>query len=85
MSFPQLNWIVEKAAELLEDKVKEGPLSEKDVEIAFEILARPRMEQIVSSLAGRIKESEARDYIMMKLRERAKLLNTQHWGSGEKL
>ncbi|MEM2250734.1 MAG: hypothetical protein QXU01_01105 [Candidatus Hadarchaeales archaeon] len=85
MSFPQLNWIVEKAAELLEDKVKEGPLSEKDVEIAFEILAKPRMDHIMSSLSGRIKESEARDYIMMKLRERAKLLNTQHWGVSEKI
>jgi len=85
MAYPQLNWIVEKAAELLEDKVKEGPLSERDVEIAFEIMAKQRLKQVLSELAGQIKESEALDYVVMKLRERAKLLNAQHWGAGEKI
>jgi len=79
MAFSQLNWIIEKAAELLEDKVREGPISERDVEIAFEIFARPRLEQIGKSL-GPAREAEAKDYILMKLRERAKQLNAQHWG-----
>jgi polyhydroxyalkanoate synthesis regulator phasin len=79
MAFSQLSWIIEKAAELLEDKVKEGPISERDVEIAFEIFARSRLEQIAQDL-GPAREAEAKDYILMKLRERARQLNAQHWG-----
>jgi 2,3-bisphosphoglycerate-independent phosphoglycerate mutase len=34
---PNMDWIVQKTAELLADKVKDGPLTDRDINLAFEI------------------------------------------------
>ncbi|MFN4133350.1 MAG: hypothetical protein ACK4GQ_03165 [Candidatus Hadarchaeales archaeon] len=75
----ELNWIVEKASEMLSDKVKDGPLSDKDLEVAFELFAKPRLTTIESSFSSDLERAQARDYIMMKLQDRMKQLNSEHW------
>ena len=77
--FSQLDWIVEKASEVLVDKVKDAPLSDADVEMAFELFASKRLQQISRSLEGEADAVQARNYILMKLQERAKQLNLETW------
>jgi hypothetical protein len=78
--FSQLNWIVEKASELLADKVKDAPLSDRDVEIAFDIFARGRLDQLRGSFKDDFDEAQAKNYVLTKLHEKAKQLNTANWG-----
>jgi hypothetical protein len=73
----EIDWIVEKASELLEDKVKDGPISEKDVQLAFEIFARPRLSRLSFESGYEARQTE--DKILVKLNERAKQLNSEHW------
>ncbi|MEM2192227.1 MAG: hypothetical protein QW179_00485 [Candidatus Hadarchaeales archaeon] len=80
VEFSELNWIVEKASEMLNDKVKDGPLSDKDVEVAFELFAKPRLASLEPSFSSDLERAQARDYIMMKLQDRMKQLNSEHWG-----
>lgn len=75
----ELDWIVQKAAELLADKVRDAPLTDRDVELAFEILARPRLEHLANSFGSESERRQARDFIMAKLQERVKQLNAEHW------
>jgi len=44
----ELDWIVQKTVELLVDKVKDAPLTDRDIDLAFEIFARPRLEHLSS-------------------------------------
>jgi len=74
-----LNWIVQKAAELLEDKVKDGLLTFKDVEVAFEMFAEPRLRTLHSKHELPTSREQAMDFVMMKLRERARQLNSETW------
>lgn len=76
----ELNWIVEKASEMLNDKVKDAPLTDKDIEVAFDLFAKPRLAAIESSFTNPLEKAQARDYIMMKLQDRMKQLNSEHWG-----
>lgn len=76
----QLDWIVEKASELLVDKVKDAPLSDADVDMAFELFAAKRLRQLGHSLGGEAGMVQAKNYILMKLQERARQLNLQTWG-----
>lgn len=75
----ELDWIVQKTVELLADKVKDAPLTDRDIDLAFEIFARPRLEHLSSSFESELERRQARDFIMMKLQERAKQLNAEHW------
>lgn len=79
----ELDWIVQKAAELLADKVKDAPLIDRDVELAFDAFARPRLEHLAESFGSEAEHRQAHDFIMMKLQERTKQLNAEHWQKGE--
>ena len=75
----ELDWIVQKTAELLADKVKDGPLTDRDINLAFEVFARPRLENLSASFETDLERNQAQDLIMMKLNDRAKQLNAEVW------
>ena len=77
--FSQLDWIVEKASEVLEDKVKDGPLTDRDVEMAYDLFAAKRLKQLIRPSSG-FDEVQAENYIKMKLQEKMKQLNRETWG-----
>jgi hypothetical protein len=77
--FSQLNWIIEKASELLSDKVKDAPLSDRDVDLAFDMFAKSRLHHLQDSFKSDLERAQAQDYVMMKLQERAKQLNIERW------
>jgi hypothetical protein len=77
--FSQLNWIVEKASELLADKVKDAPLSDRDVDMAFEMFAKSRLQHLRGSFKSELERAQAQDYVVMKLQERANQLNSERW------
>ncbi|MEM2866185.1 MAG: hypothetical protein QXM46_01995 [Candidatus Hadarchaeales archaeon] len=73
----EVDWIAAKAWEFLQDKVKDGPLTKHEVDMAYDIFARPRVQRL------RLSDFERRqveDQIMAKLEERAKQMNLEHWG-----
>jgi hypothetical protein len=83
MAEPQeLDWIVQKASELLLDKVKDAPLTDRDIGLAFEIFARPRLKKLSDILMSRQEHQRAVKYITTKLREYAEELNSKHWPKG---
>jgi hypothetical protein len=67
----------------LADKVKDAPLTDRDVELAFDVLARPRLEHLANSFGSDSERRQARDSIMVKLQERTKQLNAEHWQKRE--
>ena len=79
----ELDWIVQKATELLADKVKDSLLTDRDIELAFEIFARPRLERLSDAFKSELERRQARDFIMMKLQERMKQLNAEQWQKPE--
>lgn len=79
----ELDWIVQKAAELLVDKVKDAPLTDRDVELAFDALARPRLDHLADSFGSDSERRQARDFVLMKLQERTKQLNAEYWQKRE--
>jgi len=79
MAQQELDWIVEKASELLADKVHDGPLTERDIELAHEIFARPRLQKISSSFESEEEYTKAVNHIRTKLHEVAKRLNVKYW------
>ncbi|HDI12780.1 MAG: hypothetical protein DRN83_02040 [Hadesarchaea archaeon] len=81
-----LDWIVQKTAELLEDKVKDAPLTEEDIKIAFGAFAKTRLDRLAEdSFKSEHDRTQAEDFIMAKLRERAKQLNAENWGKGGRI
>lgn len=79
MGTTDIEWIVEKASELLADKVNEGPLKEEDINLAFEIFAEPRLRKISDSFSDKDEYTEAANRVRVKLHETAKELNEEHW------
>lgn len=79
MGTTDIEWIVEKASELLADKVNEGPLKEEDINLAFEIFAEPRLRKISDSFSDKDEYTEAANRVRVKLNETAKELNEEHW------
>ena len=75
----ELDWIVQKTAELLADKVKDGPLTDRDIKLAFEVFARPRLDNLGASFETDLERNQAQDLVMMKLNDRAKQLNAEVW------
>jgi len=71
----ELEWISQKASELLSDKVRDAPLTDDDIKLAFEIFAKPRLQKLAS---GENYE-QAASRVMEKLRERARELNEENW------
>lgn len=84
MKGSELNWIVEKASELLYDKVEEGPLDDDDVELAYSIFAEPRLMKISYSFDSQEDFSESTDHVRKKLHEVAHQLNDERWPEEEK-
>lgn len=83
MGSSDIDWIVEKASELLVDKVQDGPLEEEDIDLAFEMFAEPRLEKISDSFSDRDEYIEAANEVRVKLHEVADELNKEHWAEGE--
>jgi len=79
----ELDWIVQKASELLTDKVKDGPLTDRDIKLAFEIFAQPRLKRLSETFSDEQEQRRAVDHIMIKLQELARRLNAEHWKKGE--
>ena len=61
------------------DKVQDGPLTERDIELAHEIFARPRLQKISSSFESEEEYTRAVNHIRTKLHEVAKRLNAKYW------
>lgn len=80
MGSSDIDWIVEKASELLADKVEDGPLDEEDINLAFEIFAEPRLRKLSDSFSDKDEYTEAANEVRVKLHEVAKELNEEHWG-----
>ncbi len=83
MESSDLDAIVRKTTELLADKVKDGQITDQDIDLAFDMFARPRLEHLLTSFESELDRRQARDFIMMKLQERAKQLNAEHWQKTE--
>lgn len=79
----ELDWIVEKASELLVDKVKDGPLMDRDIKLAFEIFAQPRLKRFSETFTDEKEQRRAVDHIMIKLEELARRLNMEYWKKSE--
>jgi len=80
-----LEWIAQKAAELLQDKVKEAPLTKRDVELALDVFAIPRLKKLSGELNTGEKFKDALEEIRKELREQAVKLNLERWQKGELL
>jgi hypothetical protein len=79
----ELDWIVQKASELLVDKVKDGPLMDRDVKLAFEIFAQPRLKKFSETFNDEKEQRRAVDHIIIKLEDLARRLNIEHWKKSE--
>ncbi len=79
MGQEERDWIVQKASEMLSDKVEDGPLKEEDIGAAFDIFANPRLEKISESFSDKNEYTEAVNHVRVKLHEIAKQLNSEHW------
>jgi len=81
----ELEWIAQKAAELLQDKVKEAPLTKRDVELALDVFAIPRLRKLPGELNTEEKFKDAVEEIRKELREQAIKLNLERWQKEELL
>lgn len=75
---PDIEWLLIKGYQALEEKVKEKPISNEDIKMAYEIYIRPRLEKM--SFADDFERRQVEDYILSKLSDRSKQLNSQQWG-----
>ncbi len=79
MGSTDIEWIVEKASELLVDKVEDGPLKEEDVDLAFDIFAEPRLNKIRDSFENEEEFNKAANKVRIKLHEFSQELNEEYW------
>ena len=82
MGLQELDWIVQKASELLADKVREAPITEGDIKLAFDIFAEPRLKKIANSFESEEEYTKAVNYVRVKLHEVAQKLNSENWPEG---
>lgn len=82
MKQPELDWIVDKASELLLDKVEEAPLKEEDIDLAFTLFAEPRLRKVSKSFDTEEEYTKAVNYVRVKLHEVSKKLNKENWPEG---
>lgn len=83
MTQPELDWIVQKASELLADKVKDAPLTERDVKLAYEIFAEPRLHRLSEKFSSEDDFRRASGHVLAELRKRARELNFEQWKRSE--
>ena len=81
MTLEEIDWIIQKASELLADKVQDGPLTEADIGVAFDIFANPRLKKISDSFSSRDEYTKAVNHVRVKLHEVAQQLNAEHWSN----
>ena len=81
----ELEWIAEKSAEILQDKVTSAPLTKQDVELALDVFAIPRLKKLSNELGTEEKFKDAVEEIRKELQERAIKLNLERWQKGELL
>jgi hypothetical protein len=81
----ELEWIVEKSTEILQDKVTSAPLTKQDVELALDVFAIPRLKKLSNELGTEEKFKDAVEEIRKELQERAIKLNLERWQKGELL
>jgi hypothetical protein len=79
----ELEWIAEKSAEILQDKVTSVPLTKQDVELALDVFAIPRLKKLSNELNTEEKFKDAVEEIRKELQERAIKLNLERWQKGE--
>lgn len=79
MKNQELDWIVKKASELLSDKVRENPLKEEDINLAFELFAKTRLRRISNSFKNKEEYTKAVNYVQVKLNEISQKLNEKNW------
>jgi hypothetical protein len=79
----ELEWIAQKAAEILQDKVTSAPLTKQDVELALDVFAIPRLKKLSNELNTEEKSKDAVEEIRKELQERAIKLNLERWQKGE--
>ena len=79
----ELEWITEKSAEILQDKVTSAPLTKQDVELALDVFAIPRLKKLSNELNTEEKFKDAVEEIRKELQERAIKLNLERWQKGE--
>ncbi|KXA93373.1 hypothetical protein AKJ37_05235 [candidate division MSBL1 archaeon SCGC-AAA259I09] len=75
----EIDWVVDKASELLADKIEEGPLTEEDINLAFEMFAKPRLRKMSDSFSGEEEYTEAENEVRVRLHEVANKLNEENW------
>lgn len=75
----EIDWVVDKASELLADKIEEGPLTEEDINLAFEMFAKPRLRKMSDSFSDEEEYTEAENEVRVRLHEVANKLNEEHW------
>lgn len=80
MGSDDIEWIVEKASELLVDKVEDGLLKEEDINLAYQMFVEPRLRKISDSFSDVDEYTEATNEIRIRLHEVADKLNKQRWG-----
>ncbi|MFW5913318.1 MAG: hypothetical protein ACOCSA_02595 [Candidatus Hadarchaeota archaeon] len=82
MGNTEIDWLVKKASDLLEDKVVDDSLDEQDVRLAFQMFVEPRLEKISDSFSEKdLQDVEKR--IWSRLREKAWKLNQEYWEGGD--
>ncbi len=76
-----MDHLLVRSYQALEDKVRDGPLTEDDIKMVFEIHIAPRLERLQRQLGIRdpVELKRLEDYIFSKLREKSELLNSQYW------
>lgn len=84
MGSTDIDWIVEKASELLQDKVEDGPLKEDDIDLAFDVFAEPRLNKISDSFSDEEDFTKAANEVRVKLHEVANQLNKENWPDKKK-
>lgn len=72
------DWTVQKASELLADNVKDAPISDRDIDPAFEMFIKPRLEKIPESFTSELEHGRARDFAGT-----SKKANAERWQKTE--
>jgi hypothetical protein len=78
----EFEWIAQKAVELLQDKVREAPLTKQDVELALDVFAIPRLRKI-GGLDTEQKFRQAVEEMRAELGRQAVRLNIEQWKKEE--
>ncbi|GEM_PF-4522936 len=77
---PEIEGFLQRAYLALEEKVREGPLTDKDLRVVFEVHIAPRLERL--GISDTFERKQLEDFVFSKLNDRSRQLNSQYWGKG---